>query len=199
MEVPTYSTSEQDYTFFSNLHNTYFGIDFFLTDKRLLQRAVEACIHNIAWSDHLPISLDIVDDQLDVNKLLWRNNPYILSNPHFRKQISDKLNEFFLFNNDGSSSVSNVWCTHKNFIGGILIQLASREKSRRSHSFSTLLKEIANLESLHKCTHLQSTQTQLRALRDVLKTNLIANQDTFFFFTFKVFYWVLTIRRTRTM
>lgn len=131
-------TSERDYTFFSNPHNTYSRIDCFITDKSLLQRVMGAKIYNITWSDHAPISLEI-SDSLTCNGIpLWRNNTFILSHPEYAVELRTKL-ELFLLNAESSSSVFNLWCAHKAFARGVLIQLSSRDRKREIYRFPTYL------------------------------------------------------------
>lgn len=50
---------EQDFSFFSNAHNTYSRIDLFVLGRSLLQLASYSTIETIKWSDHAAISLSI--------------------------------------------------------------------------------------------------------------------------------------------
>lgn len=155
-------TREKNYTFFS--HNTYSRIDCFLTDKNILQKVVKAQIYNISWSDHAPISLEISEGRTGKNVSLWRNNTYVLSHPGYVSELKTQLEEFFSFHAGSSSSVFNLWGTHKAFSRGILMQLASRERKKRILHISSLLAYITQLESHHKKSPQNSTLLQLTQL-----------------------------------
>lgn len=77
-------TTEKDFTFFSNVHKSYSRIDYFITDKYLLPKITNANIHNLTWSDHAPITLEIKSNQICPNNHLWRNNTFILSQERYR-------------------------------------------------------------------------------------------------------------------
>lgn len=98
------------------------GFTFFLIDEQISK----VCIHSITWSDHSPITIDIVATGASPSVNLWRNNTFLLSHPHHKAEMESKLKEFFLFNSGNSNSPAIVWCAHKAFARGVLIQLASR-------------------------------------------------------------------------
>ena len=86
--------TEKDFTFYSNVHKSYSRIDFFITDRALLQKTTDAHIHNITWSDHAPISLIIDLAQQNSKHVLWRNNTYILSHRGALAEMKERLEEF---------------------------------------------------------------------------------------------------------
>lgn len=61
----------------------------------LLQRVSKVCIHDITWSDHAPIALDIVDSHKGSNIALWCNNTFLLSHPQHRPELEGKIKEFY--------------------------------------------------------------------------------------------------------
>lgn len=68
---------------------------FFLTDMYTLQNVQAADIHNITWSDHAPLTIEVVDASKTSHKPLWRNNTFLLSHPKLRDEVEEKLKEFF--------------------------------------------------------------------------------------------------------
>lgn len=127
-------TTERDYTNFSLVHKSYSRIDFFLTDKYTLQKVTKATIHNITWSDHAPITVNI-EDMLKVHHApLWHNNTYLLSNPQIKEEIQNKLEKYFMFNNTTDCNPSTVWCAYKALSRGALIQIATRERKKKKHN-----------------------------------------------------------------
>lgn len=90
--------TERDYTYLSPRHNTYSRIDQFLSDKWLLQNVQESQIHTIAWSDHAPVSLKLINNNSKSNSFMWRVNNSILQHPKHAQYLSQKLTEYFLTN-----------------------------------------------------------------------------------------------------
>lgn len=84
-------TTERDYTFYSAVHNSYSRIDFFLTDMYTLQNVRYADIHNITWSNHAPVTIEIVDANKTSHRPLWCNNTFILSHPKLRDEMAVKI------------------------------------------------------------------------------------------------------------
>lgn len=109
-------STEKDFTFYSNVHKSYSRIDFFITDRALLQKITDARINNITWSDHAPISLVINLGQQNSNHVLWRNNTNILSQREALAVMKERLEEFFKLNDNDAVSISSVWCAHKAYI-----------------------------------------------------------------------------------
>lgn len=116
------------------VHNSYSRIDFFLTDMYVLQKVSKADVQNITWSDHAPVTVEVVDTSKISHKPLWHNNAFLLSHPHIRDEIEEKLKEYFSFNANGECSPTTIWCAHKAFARGILIQVASRERKKKGCS-----------------------------------------------------------------
>lgn len=175
-------TTERDYTFYSAVHKSYSRIDFFLTDLYTLQNVQKADIHNITWSDHAPVTIEIVDANKHSHKPLWRNNTFLLSHPKIRDEIAAKITEFFQFNNNADCSPMTIWCAHKAFARGALIQVASREKKKKQQRMTNLLEKIADLEAQHKNPATSSSEIlkSLNNCREEVRQEIRADYDTFF-------------------
>lgn len=124
-------TTERDFTFFSHVHKSYSRIDYFIADKLLLPKITKACIHNITWSDHAPITLEINQGLPCSNSYIWRNNTFILSQETHLSVLRKNLEEFFVINDKEPINCTTLWCTHKAYARGLLIQAATREKKRK--------------------------------------------------------------------
>lgn len=138
-------TIERDYTCYSMVHNIYSRIDFFLTDVYTLQNVCKADIHNITWSDHAPVTIEVADTSTISNKPLWRNNTFLASKPKIRDEIKEKIQEYFQINDTGECSPMTVWCAHKAFTRRTLLQNASMEKKKKLQRLTKLHKSIAEL------------------------------------------------------
>ena len=121
-------TTEKDFTFFSNVHKSYSRLDYFITDKNLLPKIVDAKIHNLTWSDHAPITIEIDSNQICPNNYLWRNNTFILAQGKHQSVMKESIEEFFVMNDNSSVNDATLWCSHKAYVRGLLIQLTAREK-----------------------------------------------------------------------
>lgn len=95
-----------------------------------LQNVAAAEVHNITWSDHAPVTIEIVNTSKHSHRPLWRNNTFLLSHPSIRDEIEEKLKEYFQFNDNEACSPEMIWCAHKAFARGPIIQIASREKKK---------------------------------------------------------------------
>lgn len=81
---------------------------------------------------------------------LWRNNVEMLANLSITSKINQQLSEFFKINDTNDIDISTLWCSHKAFSRGLLIQAAACEKRRRGELLSGLLRELKSLEDLNK-------------------------------------------------
>lgn len=141
---------------------------------------VRADIHNITWSDHAPITIDIVDTNKTNFAPLWHNNTYFLSQPQIKEEIQTKLEEYFLFNEHLGTHPLTVWCAHKAFSRGTLIQIAAREKRKKTQVISQLHKRISDLETKHKQAADHSLLQQLNSSREDLRQKLQNDYDIYF-------------------
>lgn len=99
------------------------------------------CASTISHGLTIHITLDIKDSHKGSNTALWCNNIFLLSHPKHRPDLEGKIKEFFILTKDGNSSSTMLWCAHKAFMRGILIQLASLERKQRLNSISQLHNE----------------------------------------------------------
>lgn len=97
--------TDKDYSFFSNVHNSYTRIDYFLTDFKLTSKILSSKYHNILISDHSPVSI-AVDFGIDNSPYSWRFNPTLLNEDRFKETFATHITEFLTLNDKGDVSDS---------------------------------------------------------------------------------------------
>ncbi len=54
-----FNPHNKDYSFFSQMHQSFSRIDYFFIDAKLISKVLNVNYHPIVISDHAPLSLDI--------------------------------------------------------------------------------------------------------------------------------------------
>lgn len=127
-------STERDYTYYSPSKGTFSRIDLILIERHSLIAAQSASIGYITWSDHAPITITLAERFDYAGKSPWRLNNFLLKSPTIVEEINSKLSEFFLHNVGSVNSPRTIWCTHKAYIRGILVQIGAREKKRQKQT-----------------------------------------------------------------
>lgn len=130
---------ERDYTFFSQPHQTFSRIDFFLSSRMVLDRVRECSTGTCTISDHSHVSLCISPPYADPASRHWRMNPSLLSDPSFIDYITDQWNIFIDTNKTPEINPSLLWETAKAYIRGSIISYTTAQKK-------AAIKEQLNLE-----------------------------------------------------
>lgn len=166
-------TTERDYSFFSHRHNSYTRIDYFLVDKWTLTKISNSSIGTITWSDHAPVSMEVVDGPQHTRTRIWRANSEIIHSPEHSDFIRKHLEEFFDINAGSVSDNITLWNAHKAFIRGIIIQLTAREKRRRSQRLDNITSTIKKLDEQNQTTPDPKLKDKLTLLRQDLRNILL--------------------------
>lgn len=149
-----------------------------LVDRLLLQAVSSSIIHDISWSDHAPVSITVVEEQTPGPVFIWRANSCILQMSSHVVSITKNLTKFFSLNANSVSNATTLWCAHKAFIRGIILQFCSREKRRTQTFFwDCILSEIRSLESLNKQTADASVAVKLSKLGSDLRLMLLEQYE----------------------
>uniref|UniRef100_A0A3Q0QX31 exodeoxyribonuclease III n=1 Tax=Amphilophus citrinellus TaxID=61819 RepID=A0A3Q0QX31_AMPCI len=128
---------ERDYTFFSQPHQTFSRIDFFLSSRTILDRVRGCSINTCTISDHSPVSLCISPPYADPASCHWRMNPYLLSYPSFIDYITVQWNTFLDTNKTPYVNPSLLWETAKAYIrGSIISYTTAHEKPPLKNNYS---------------------------------------------------------------
>lgn len=135
-------------------------------------------IHAITWSDHAPVTITMREQNSCNPTYLWRNNVSILSTPLHQEQLSKSLKEYFQHNDNTEVNVMSLWCAHKAYSRGFLIQAAAREKRQKTKILTNLLTNLNTLETHNKQSPSPITQSALIECRQKLRLALIAGHTT---------------------
>lgn len=173
-----YHASERDYTFYSPVHKSFSRIDMFMVDWQSLQMVDKCDIGTISWSDHAPITLSIrLTNTLPV-PFIWKNNTFLLANPEIKKEVSAKLEEFFILNSLSVPKGFTLWNAHKAYIRGILIQISSKWKKDRNRTLNELFHTIERLENIMKHAPSMTHHKELLDARLSLRQHLMADFES---------------------
>jgi hypothetical protein len=125
------------YTFFSELHRTFFKIDHIIGHKMGLNRYKNIEIVPCILSDHHELSL-IFNNNINNGKptFTWKPNNTLLNDSLVKEGIKGKkIKDFLEFNENEAATYPNLWDTMKAFLRGKLIALsASKKKLERAHT-----------------------------------------------------------------
>lgn len=99
---------KRDYTFYSNPHDSYSRIDFFLISKQHIHKVWDCKFESITISDHAPVKLTIDMGKEQFFKY-WRLNTSILTDKEILNELSKKLEEYFMINDNNEVTPSILW------------------------------------------------------------------------------------------
>ena len=157
----------KDFSFFSNVHNSYSRIDFFCLPQQYMYKVIECQIEPITLSDHAPIILKIDLGMYSFFRY-WRLNVSLLNNTETVEDLRQQLKEYFEINDNGEVNPSILWEGAKAVIRGKIIQISSQLKRRRLEEQLSLENKIKLLEIQHKNNRSSNTATELKEARKSL-------------------------------
>lgn len=100
---------ERDYSFFSNFQLSYFRIDMFLVDRRVLQLVHSTRTDLSTWSDHAPVSLQLTLDPKLYPFAPWWLNCRLIHDPKLSGEVRRAIEEFFHLNSDSVQDKITFW------------------------------------------------------------------------------------------
>lgn len=115
----------KDFSFFSNVHNSYSRIDFFCLPQQDIYKVTDCHIEPITLSDHAPVIMKINFGTQSSFKY-WRLNVSLLNNAETVKEVKQCLKEYFDINDNGEVNPSILWEGAKAVIRGKFIQISSK-------------------------------------------------------------------------
>lgn len=133
------------YFLFSS-HKLYSRLDHFLISAPLLPSIVASEIDPITWSDHAPITIDLLLHSARPKTCHWWLNESFLRIPDIRESLQVKLSEYFQLNEGSVSDASILWKAHKAFFRGECISAGSRRKRESNQQRSDLLTQLRAAE-----------------------------------------------------
>lgn len=143
---------QTDYSFYSNVHNVYSRIDFFLASKSLAHQVKDCIYLPASISDHNPIKLMWETKLILPYSKNWRFRTYMLKDPDFIQYMSTQI-QIFLEANVNSASDSIIWEALKAFMRGQIISFGSYKSKEKRTVLAELEKEIRSLELEHSMTN----------------------------------------------
>lgn len=73
----------REFTFYSPPHNIFSRIDYIFGTDNIIPTISDAEIHDIAFSDHTPITVSLLDPSLQHNLRLWCFPCFLYKNANF--------------------------------------------------------------------------------------------------------------------
>lgn len=158
--------SDKQFTFYSNPHNSYSRIDYFLISKSLISITAEATIGTILISDHAPVGMVLRTGQSNKKRpSRWRFNTSLLKDEYLVRSIRGEVTYYWLTNEGTASDPAVEWDAFKAVIRGRLIQICSFLKKTAVERFQKLEIDIKNMESRHAIYSDHSSLHELSKLR----------------------------------
>ncbi|CAH2220953.1 Hypothetical predicted protein [Pelobates cultripes] len=168
----TLHPDDRDYTYYSPLHSRYSRIDYIFIQQEGLTFLKKAAIRPTPWADHSESSIHLDSPLFRPTQKTWRINESLLLDTPIRTQIAEHLNQYFAENTTEDMSNITLWEAHKSVLRGHLIRIASRKKRENQQAMADLTAQIANLETLHKRSQMETHYRELLTARRQL-TELI--------------------------
>lgn len=153
---------DREYTFYSNVHQTYSRIDLFLTSNSIIPNIIETKIHPISISDHSPVTLTWNTPAIQKHPTRWRFNTSLLKDPEFDSYFKREWTSFLEINDSLKSPASLLWETWKVVLRGKIISYSVHKKKKEKEKEVQLEEEIKKLEILHANNPLETIHKELR-------------------------------------
>uniref|UniRef100_A0A4W5LV10 exodeoxyribonuclease III n=1 Tax=Hucho hucho TaxID=62062 RepID=A0A4W5LV10_9TELE len=158
------NSSSMDYTYYSNVHNTYSRIDYIFIPKIFINSAT-CTIGPIALSDHAFVHL-----RFDLCKNIprsksWKFNTSMLSNEAFHTVVTTWIDNYTQDNKDSPVSPATMWDAAKATLRGHLIAYASSKKKTMEAHRLEFERELERCEKVHKQSPDSTSWSQLKAAK----------------------------------
>ena len=138
--------SAREYSFFSNVHQSFSRIDYFFMDKTLLPAVLSSDYQAIVVSDHAPLTLDLAFAIPKGDPPQWRLNSLLLSDQTFCDNMTTSMDVFLATNQTDSISHSLLWETLKAFIRGKIISFSAHKNRTLKAEIDDLTNSILDLD-----------------------------------------------------
>lgn len=128
---------DSEYTFYSTPHKVFTRIDYIFGTDTVIPLISETEIHEIAISDHAPVSISVNDMISKSNPQLWRFPSYLHNNADFQVYMDKAWREFATANSSHADNSNLYWDAGKAYLGGRVISYAASCKKHTLSSYKT--------------------------------------------------------------
>uniref|UniRef100_A0A8C5PIJ7 Reverse transcriptase domain-containing protein n=1 Tax=Leptobrachium leishanense TaxID=445787 RepID=A0A8C5PIJ7_9ANUR len=167
--------AEREYSYFSAVHSRYSRIDYIFIPQHSFDAVCTSDIHVKTWSDHSPVSVDIISPLHVPRERTWRLNLQLLTDLEVLESTRQVLTDYFRENLTEDISVTTVWEAHKTVVRGLLISKGTAAKKLRKTQLTELFNEVRRLEALHADSGAPSQYQHLLQARSSLTNHLSAD------------------------
>ena len=171
-----YNPHTKEYSFFSQMHQSFSRIDYYFIDAKLIPKVLNVNYHPIVISDHAPLSLDIQFSSQPRYSTPWRLNTLLLSDDKFNKFISAKIDDFIAINKNDTDPISYslLWESLKAYLRGQIISYSAHLNKSRKAKLQELSINIAKLDqqlAICPSPSLLKQRVELQTEFDLITTN----------------------------
>lgn len=138
--------SLKEYTFYSNVHQSYSRLDYFFVSRTILKDICKTEIHSINISDHALVSLSLIKRNIQ-SSVNWRFNTSLLKDQAFISYLKKELEIFLEINDLPEITPCVLWETAKAVIRGKIISYSVNSKKKEKILQTELEKKNKNFGS----------------------------------------------------
>lgn len=136
----------RDYTFFSNVHNSYSRLDYFFVPSNCMYMISKCSINPIVLSDHARINLKVKCAQKRFTFKRWRFDSFLLKDNDLKSNIRVWISNYIKENSDASVEPNTVWEAAKATLRGLLISYVSFKNREKLNKRKEIEKEVVQRE-----------------------------------------------------
>lgn len=127
----------KEFSHYSDAHNSYTRIDFFLTSLSLMDFITDTSIYPISVSDHTPISMTFQGLSPQTRTRFWNFPSYLTKSDDFKTYLKLHCADFVDYNISHIENAPLFWATSKSVLRGHIISyVSSRRKEANSRFIS---------------------------------------------------------------
>lgn len=131
----SYNPLELQYSYFSHAHDSFSRIDYFLGTPDTLISVDDTKIHEIAISDHAPVSLTISDTASRTKRKSWRFPTYLTNHEPFKLFLQMEWHIYTEFNSTPDIDPNIFWEAGKAYPRGRIMAYTTHHKKEKVREF----------------------------------------------------------------
>uniref|UniRef100_H2ZXN8 Endonuclease/exonuclease/phosphatase domain-containing protein n=1 Tax=Latimeria chalumnae TaxID=7897 RepID=H2ZXN8_LATCH len=161
--------TSREYSFHSQVHDTYSRIDLMLISSSLLHRVEVCSFLSRSILDHSPLTLSLRFPEISPTAFRWWFNPRLLILEEPRAKIQHHIEEYSDFN---SSSPDFIWEALKAVLRGHIISFSTAKKKKFQSQVTKLEMELRQAET-EDCKH-QTAESREKVVKLWRELNVIS-------------------------